>query len=184
MTLDELFLVSELALVSAFVNLFLLFREGRAAYRSANNVICVSEEAPLSFITYVVDKARNEYLHVEHRDQWILQAVQNDSLEVTSDGLWADPATTQINLTPRGDVRLVSREPSSQASRIQPFDVFQGAPPSDIDLPRPHTVDLEERVFLPEVARSAYRKLVMDINHVVQENIPVSRARRPQPRSH
>ena len=47
---------------------------------------------------------------------------------------------------------MVSRERSPQASRIQPFDVFQGAPPRDIDLPRPNTVDLEEWAFFTEVA--------------------------------
>ena len=59
---------------------------------------------------------------------------------------------------PRGDVRLVSRDPLSLDSRIQTFEVFQGVPPSDIDLPPQSTVDLEERACLTYVAFSAFQE--------------------------
>ena len=69
-------------------------------------MIYIYEKVPLSYITYVVEKSRHTELHVAHLDQFILRAVRNNSIGVTSDGLWADFAVdTQITLTHRRDVR-------------------------------------------------------------------------------
>ena len=45
-----------------------------------------------------------------------------------------------------------------QLAEFNIVDVFEGVPPSDTDLPRPHTVDLESRAFLSAVARSALQE--------------------------
>ena len=80
-------------------------------------------------------KSRNMELNTEHHDHWILQAVRDDRIGVTSEGLWVDLAVAAQNTsTPRGYVRLVSRERSSPASRLQPFDVLQGVAQKAMDL--------------------------------------------------
>ena len=84
--------------------------------------------------------------------------VRIERLGATSEGLCAYPdKSPHITLSRRGDVRLVSRERSPQASRIQPFDVIQVAPQTELALPLSSTVDFEERAFLTEVALSGFQ---------------------------
>ena len=47
------------------LNMFRSIQAGRAAYRSDNNVICMYEEVPNSYLDYVVDKSRDQELHNE-----------------------------------------------------------------------------------------------------------------------
>ena len=70
--------------------------DGRAAYRSANNVICVHETIPLTYIYSVIDRTYNKELLAEHEWNRLQQAVQANRLQVTSDGRWlADPAAIE-----------------------------------------------------------------------------------------
>ena len=83
-------------------------------------MIGVYEEVPRFYISFVVDNSHGVELHAEYLDYWILRAVQNDRLEVTSAGIWIDlDSDTQITLTPCGYVRLVSRDRLSPDRQTQ-----------------------------------------------------------------
>ena len=60
--------------------------DGRAAYRSANNVVCVYEAVPLTYMYSVIDRTYNKELFVEYDWFWLEQSVQANKLQVTSDG--------------------------------------------------------------------------------------------------
>ena len=58
---------------------------------------------------------------------WLKSVVQTNKLEVASAGLWQTPqaSSTQIALTPQGNVRLLSRERETPSDRgVVQFDVF------------------------------------------------------------
>ena len=48
-----------------FFNMFRWLKAGRAAYLSANNVVCIYEEVPIAYLDYVVGKSLNQELHNE-----------------------------------------------------------------------------------------------------------------------
>jgi len=93
-------------------NLKQWLRYGRDAYRSANNVICVYEAIPLTYIHNVIDRLADKELVADDDWHWVKSAVQSNKLEVTSAGFWQAPqeSSTQIALTPQGRVQLLSRE--------------------------------------------------------------------------
>ena len=101
-------------------------RDGRAAYRSANNVICVYAAIPLTYIHNVIGRHADKELLTD--DDWprLKSAAQANRLEVTSSGLWLTPqeSVVQISLTPQGRAKLLSRERETPSDRgVVPFDV-------------------------------------------------------------
>ena len=72
-------------------NLEQWLRDGRAAYRSANNVICVCAAIPLTYINNVIDRHVDKELLAEDNWPWLLSAAHANKLEVTSAGLWLTP---------------------------------------------------------------------------------------------
>ena len=146
---------------SAFMVLFVQIvarREGRAAYRSANNVICIYEEVHTSYLGYVEGKARKWELFRESPNKWILDCVREDRLGVTREDLWPDaPAHETIRLTSRGEVRRVSRDRSQGVETDRTFEPSQEEGETLALLPGPSTVTLEERAFLSEVALPSLR---------------------------
>ena len=90
------------SVIYIFFNLKQWLRDGRDAYRSANNVICVYEAIPLYYIHNVIDRHADKELFADDDWHWLKSAVQANKLELTSAGLWQDPhvSTTQVALTP------------------------------------------------------------------------------------
>ena len=87
--------------INIFFNLKWWLREGRPAYRSANNVICIYESVPMPFLLYVVDKRLGRELRSDSPNVNLMTDVQSDCLGVTTDGSWAEtPAHSRITLTP------------------------------------------------------------------------------------
>jgi hypothetical protein len=141
-----------------FFNLKQWLRDGRDAYRSANNVSCVYETIPLYYVLNVIDRHADKELFADDDWHWLKSAVQANKLDVTSAGLWHDPKepSVQLALAPQGNVRLLSRERGTPAERgIVPLDIFQGTPQRRLSLPPPHSVDEEEKACLKEVEVSA-----------------------------
>ena len=129
-----------------FLNSLWWLREGRPAYRSANNVICIYEEFPISYLDYVIEERFNQELCSDSPNTDLLARVQEDRLGVTADGLWAmSSAHERIQLTRRGEVRLVSRERSRMSE--PPTEPLQAEAEPLRLLPRPDTVTFEERAF-------------------------------------
>ena len=64
----------------------LWLKDGRAAYRSANTVIFVYDSVYLVYIHNVIDRNTNRELHSEHDWTWLNTAVQDNILQVTSNG--------------------------------------------------------------------------------------------------
>ena len=82
--------------------------------------------------------------------------MREDCLGVTSEGLWASTSTHEsIRLTPRGEVRLVSRERSQVVETEPPTEPSQEEGETLVLPPGPNTVTLEERACLSEVALSS-----------------------------
>jgi hypothetical protein len=46
-------------------------KDGRVAYRSDNNVVCVYEAIPLTYSHNVIDRNSNRELLVEHDWEWL-----------------------------------------------------------------------------------------------------------------
>ena len=86
-----------------FFDLSRWLRDGRAAYRSANNVICVYESVSLVYIHNVIDRTASRELHSGHDWEWLKTAVQENRLQVTSNGQWIpnQEAVERITLTPQ-----------------------------------------------------------------------------------
>ncbi len=94
-------------------------RDGRDAYRSANNFICAYEIIPLRYVHNVIDRPADKELLADCDWYWLKAAVQPNILDVTSSGEWQDPkkSPVTISLTPQGNVRLLSRERGTPAQR-------------------------------------------------------------------
>ena len=59
-----------------FFNLTEWLKAGRAAHRSANNVVCVYEAIPLAYIYSVIDRTYNKELLEEYDWAWLKDALQ------------------------------------------------------------------------------------------------------------
>ena len=70
--------------------------EGRAAYRSANNVRCIYEEVPTTYLHNVVDKARSLELFNESPNQWMLDRARAYHLGITGEGVWTSSSANEI----------------------------------------------------------------------------------------
>ena len=68
-------------------NLKQWLRDGRDAYRSANNVICVYETIPLYYAHNAIDRYADNELVANDDWHWLKSVVQANKLEVTSAGL-------------------------------------------------------------------------------------------------
>ena len=91
------------SVIYIFLNLAQWLRDGRDAYRSANNVICVYETIPLYYVHNVIDRRADKELSADDDWHWLKSAAQANKLDVTSAGLWQDPnkSSVQTDLTPR-----------------------------------------------------------------------------------
>ena len=93
------------SVIYIFFNLKQWLRDGRDAYRSANNVICVYETIPLYYVHTVIDRLADKDLFADDDWHWLKSAVQANKLDVTGAGLWQDPkeSSVQLALTPQGN---------------------------------------------------------------------------------
>ena len=70
--------------------------DGRDAYRSANNVICVYEIIPLCYVHNVIDRPADKELRADYDWYWLTTAAQSNILDVTSSGEWPDPRKSPV----------------------------------------------------------------------------------------
>ena len=91
-----------------FFNLRQWLKDGRAAYRSANNVVCVYEAILLTYIHNVIDRNSNRELLAEHDWEWLKAAVQANRLEMTSTGRWLanEESAEQISFDASGQSKI------------------------------------------------------------------------------
>ena len=142
------------------INLLRWLREGRPAYRSTNNVVCVYvcvyEDVHSSYFNYVGEKFLNRELHNDSPNQRIIDCVQEDCLGVAGDGLRASASAHEsIRITARDEVRWVSRERSQVAETEPPTEPSQEEAEPLALPPGANAVTLKERACLPEVALSS-----------------------------
>ena len=76
------------SVIYIFFNLKQWLRDGRAVYCSANNVICVYESIPLTYIHNVIGRHADKEILAEDDWPWLKSVVQANRLDVTSSGLW------------------------------------------------------------------------------------------------
>ena len=80
--MDALFLDSErIPPSTSFFDLKNWLIYGRAAYRSANNVVFVYEAVPWTYIYSVIDRTYNKELLAEYDWDWLKRAVQANKLQ-------------------------------------------------------------------------------------------------------
>ena len=83
--MDALFLDSERAPVRIYICIDLRkwLEDGRATYRSTNNVVCVYETVPLNYSYNAIDRTYNKELHAEHDWEWLKKSSSDQ--QVASD---------------------------------------------------------------------------------------------------
>ena len=86
------------SVIYIFFNLKQWLRDGRDAYRSANNVICVYETIPLYYARNVIDRPADKELFADDDWYWLKAAVQANRLDVTSSGEWQDPKKSPVEI--------------------------------------------------------------------------------------
>ena len=121
-------------------------------------MICVYESVSLVYIHNVIDRNANRELHSAHDWKLLKAAVEENRLQVTSNGQWIpnQEVALRITLTPQGRAQLLSRELASPSDRgMYLFDVFLSIPRRQLALHAPATVNEEDKAFLTEVVVSA-----------------------------
>ena len=92
--------------------------------------MCVYATIPLYYVHNVIDRHADKELFADDDWHWLKSAVQANKLDVTNAALWQDPkeSSVQIALTPKGNVRLLSRERGTPVERgVVQLDISSGS---------------------------------------------------------